>query len=69
MDKRFWMMLVRVEILKRQVLVVAHVLERLQYRGPICRTVQQGAERFERVIGALLRILFQVDVLDSLTED
>ena len=62
-------MQVRVEVLERQIAVVADVCERLHHGGPVGGAVEQRAEGFQRMVGALLCVLLQVDVPDALAED
>src|SRR5207248_4473289 len=68
-DQRLGVVRERVKVLERQVAAVADAVQRLQHRRPVGRAVQQRAERLQRVVGALLAELLEVDVLDPFAED
>src|SRR5262245_34466416 len=59
----------RMEVLERHVSFVTGLLERLHHRRPVRGSVQQGAERFQRMVGPFLREFLEVDVLDPAAQD
>ena len=62
-------MRIRVEVFERQVASVPDFLEGFYHCRPVGGSVEQRSERFERVIGPLLRELLEVHVLRARAEE
>ncbi len=67
-NEGFRIMGVRMEVLEGQVAVVTRFIECLDHCGPVGGTVKKGAEAFQRMVGALLGELLEVNVLNAFAE-
>ena len=67
-NEGFRIMGVRMEVLEGQVAVVTRFIECLDHCGPVGGTVEKGTEAFQRMIGALLGELLEVNVLNAFAE-
>ena len=61
-------MQIRMKIFEGQIAVITNSIKCLHHRRPVCGAVQQRTKRFERMIAALLRVLFQMHIANAFAQ-